>query len=300
MRSILLALLCMPICSFCQEYRYKRTEFEITYKKRPNGKYSRFRKTKERHQYCVYDKRCNEVEIGEYGLEYCISDRSQERKEKNDSEINFVLYRVCDYSRLRSLTYFLYDTVGRKTQEMYVQFLPYGESWDTTITTFQYNAKNQLEEKNIMYLGDGTENHTRKIRYRYSATGAVLDIVDENERSLLDKDIVEKYDSAGRLIERRSMHNGKQTERIVYKNDMCYSSITTYGADDELTTIQETFGCGRPEAEYLTEVGRLSRGFREYKYDRRGKLTSVRYYWEDSNTGKRVLRWMNKYKYQFY
>jgi len=282
----------LSVNAYGQTPYYKKTEYRTTYDTYENRHHHKPKKTKVCLEYSVYDRHNNILELGEYGLQYCISG-----KETGGEDYSITtLYRIEDFHKLRSVSYFTYDTMNNMLSQEILDF-SLSSKTDTSWAFYTYDAHNK-----VISLRTTEKGNTVTKQYIYDSKGHIADLTDSTGKSYWDKNTISRYDSEGQLVEDINLRNGIPYSRVEYTTDITSQSEIGYDTNNKPEYIEETYGLkGYPETVYYKDL-KYNKGeiqLTVHKYDLRRRRKKSTTYKLALNTMKKKVTCIYTYKYKF-
>jgi len=262
---------------------------------------SKWRKTKILSEYIKYDRKGNEIEVGEYGELWHL----REVTENNDSIVSFVSGHGRYPKKLNTVSYKTFNDSNLVIQENVWRFKNNKKNYLVYKTLFEY-SNNQLR-KELEF--DNNDSLIRTKNY---------DLEKNIESELRNKTIYEPFvrikgnsidsitiDSLNREIEKIHYYKGKFLRRTVtiYNDD--HNIVTKYLYDDDpdkLWSYTETkydYLTKQPLRKFWKVLNSTTETKDIYIYNRKKLLVKILHY-NVAQNGRDELEYYTKYKYKLY
>jgi len=301
-RLFQIAIILLTLSS-CGYYVYPpkvkvRYKYDYTYKPKlfKDWETSKWRKHKTKTAYVKYDRKGNEIEIGEYGEIWHFRNVTTNA----DSSVSVVSGHGVYPKKLNTVTYKTYNDSNQVMTEEVWRFKDNKKDYLVYKTIFSY-TDNQLT-KETEFDADG-----QLIREKdYDLTSNVQN---ENRNKTIYEPFVRvdgnsidtiRYDTSGQVIEKIHCYNGK----FLYRQEFLYSDFGTIKTElrysdkpDSLWSITEwryDIITKQLTRKYWNVINSTTERREEFIYDRKKLLKRIERYNAEEKTG------YTKYKYKLY
>lgn len=256
---------------------------QYSYKTNNDYERSNWRKSRQKTGYERYDKKANIIEEGEYGEIWHFGSVTK----KSDSSIIVNSGHSRNYKNLNTVHYYVYDSIGKKTQDELWQFKDNKKDYLIYRTFFEYDAKGKLiketefdKDNNISRLQDYSKDNINQTISKDSVFNFSYEGITRVEGKRQDTTIT---DSLGRPIEKMHYYKDKFRYRQEFRYDRWGEVITEIRYDDKpdslwcITEWQYNFD-KQPIRKFWKVIGSKTETKDVYIYNRKKLLVKILHY----------------------
>ena len=298
--QITLILFALSSCSYNINSPKLKIRYEYDYSYKPKlfkeWERSKWRKHKTKTAYVKYDRKGNEIEIGEYGELW----HFREVTTNSDSSISIVSGHGVYPKRLNTVTFKTYNDSNQIIAEEVWRFKDNKKSYLVYKTVFTYTDKQLTKETDF----DADGQIIREKNY-----DLISHVQSENSKKTIYKPFVRvdgnsidtiRYDTSGQVIEKIHYYNGK----FLYRQEFLYSDYGNIKTElryddqpDSLWSITKwTYDSITKQLSrrYWNVINSTTEKREEFIYNRKKLLKRIERYNDREKTG------YTKYRYKLY
>ena len=298
--QIALILLTLTSCAY-HAYPPKikvRYEYDYSYKLKlfKDWETSKCRKHKTKVAYVKYDKKGNEIEIGEYGEKWHFRNVTT----NSDSTISVVSGHGVYPKKLNTVTYNTYNDSNHVVKEEVWRFKNNNKDYLVYKTIFTYTGNQLTKETEFDADGQITREKNYDLTSHVEIENRAKTIYQPFVRIDGNSTDTTRYDTNGQVIEKVHYSNGK----FLFRKEFRYSDLGTiktelkyYDKPDSLWSITEwryDIITKQITRKYWNVINITTERREEFIYDRKKLLKRIDRYNAENKTG------YTKYKYRLY